>query len=294
MIIEDQPKAPTAAVPWEDYVGQANAELANLLASGADEPQLHGWLERHPAWVPGVDGGRGSEGHHGPLHGAVVSQPPLRGLGIRVPDFLCLTKTSATVTPVLVEIEDPAKQWFTKDGQPTAEFTQAQDQLREWRSWFNSSGNQQVFIDTYDLPTDWRRLAFRPLYRLVYGRTHEFGRHGRHADGDRLNRKRADLAHPDEEYRTWDSIAAARPQTRSVITAHVGVSGYQAIAVPDTFDLADDLHNSCERVRGLDDAIDANDRIPDERRTWLKGRAAWWREEHARRAAGGGIRLRRT
>ena len=280
---------------WEQYVADADAELAQLLSSEADEPQLQEWLERHPAWVPEVDGGRGDAGHHGPVHGAVVSQPPLRGLGTRVPDFLCLTKTSAVITPVLVEIEDPAKQWFTGGGQPTAEFTQAQDQLVEWRSWFNVSGNQQVFLDTYEVPSSWRRsLAFRPLYRLVYGRQAEFDRPGRHADADRLNRKRAELARPDEEYRTWDSIAAARPVSASVITARVGATGYVALHVPDTIDLRDDLHNTCERVRCLDEAIDANERIPSARREWLKESATWWRAATARHAAHSELRLRRT
>lgn len=293
MTAADQASVPSVA--WDSYLAEADADLARLLASWASERELQQWLEQHPAWVPEVDGGRGDAGHHGPLHGVVVSQPPLRGLGTRVPDFLCLTKTSAVITPVLVEIEDPAKQWFVQAGQPTAEFTQAQDQLREWRSWFKVSGNQQVFLDTYEIPSSWRRsLAFKPLYRLIYGRRSEFETHGRHEDPDRLNRKRAELAGPDEEYLTWDSLAAARRVTASIITARVNDAGYKALHVPDTFDLGQDLHDTCERVRGLDEAIDANGQIPAERREWLKERAAWWRTEAARRAAGGDLRLPST
>lgn len=165
----EPPDAPVRAMPWETYTASASAELRLLLDSGAAEQAMQDWLERNPAFVPGA-GGPPGYGHHGPLHGAVVTQPPLRGLGVRVPDFLCLTKTSGVLQPVLVEIEAPRKNWFTAAGRPTAELTEAQDQLREWREWLEIPANRQVFLDFYRVPARLRRaLAFQPSYWLVYG-----------------------------------------------------------------------------------------------------------------------------
>lgn len=51
----------------------------------------------------------------------------------RIPDFLWIATDSCNIYPIFVEIERPSKNWFTVSGQPTADFTQAQTQLAEWK-----------------------------------------------------------------------------------------------------------------------------------------------------------------
>jgi hypothetical protein len=61
---------------------------------------------------------------------------------------------------------------FQKDGTPTAEFTQAKNQLSEWKVWFGKPENQMAFVRDYALP--FPRLKLEPQYVLIYGRRAEY------------------------------------------------------------------------------------------------------------------------
>jgi hypothetical protein len=75
----------------------------------------------------------------------IIAQAPLPSYNHRVPDFLWLSRDSDTDQPVLIEIEAPSKKWFTKAGAPTAGFTQALNQIAEWKSWFSIGRNLDAF-----------------------------------------------------------------------------------------------------------------------------------------------------
>ena len=85
---------------------------------------------------------------------------------------------SAEVISTFVEIERPSKRWFHKDGTPTADLSQARDQISEWRGWFEDN-TVESFFDTYCLPGEWlSERRFRQQYVLVYGRRSEFAETG--------------------------------------------------------------------------------------------------------------------
>src|SRR5687767_5787396 len=120
---------PPPRVAWATYRARLDLEWQQLLDSGNlhDESLFQDFLERHPCLLPRTFGG------HGPLHDAVFSQPELPGFRAKRPDFMWIAKDSAAITAHLIEIEAPGKRWCTNRGQPTAELTQAIDQLRDWK-----------------------------------------------------------------------------------------------------------------------------------------------------------------
>jgi hypothetical protein len=77
------------------------------------------------AFSPGEGGDRSVGGHHGAFPNAVISKPELPGLRRPVPDFMWITKVSGLVYPVMIEIETPAKKWFTAAGIQTHALSQA-------------------------------------------------------------------------------------------------------------------------------------------------------------------------
>jgi hypothetical protein len=97
--------------------------------------------------IPGGSGDIGPGGHHGSVMGAVFRQPDLVGGGrVFQPDFMWVTRSTSLVTPILIEIEKPSKRWFRRDGRPTSEFTEAHDQLNDWRSWFARDENKRCSV----------------------------------------------------------------------------------------------------------------------------------------------------
>ena len=160
--------------PVDDYVNLAKEIWQKLLDSEPEEAAVQSFLEQNPMFLPGALT-PGSRSGHDPLHGAVISQPRLPGLATKIPDFMWIAKHSATWYPTLIEIEKPSKRVFSARGIPTAEFTQARNQLAEWRVWFSKPENVQQFITSYAIP-DWFRLG-RPMQLhmvLIYGRRSEF------------------------------------------------------------------------------------------------------------------------
>jgi hypothetical protein len=98
--------------------------------------------------VPGAYSLTGPSGH-APFPSALLSEAPLSGLGIKVPDFIWLASDSTNFTPVFIEIESPAKVWFTKEGVPTADIGQAMNQLVQWMAWLNRPENQLTFYAAF-------------------------------------------------------------------------------------------------------------------------------------------------
>jgi len=167
---------PCPAMAWEEYERRVSADWTAVLNSpeGEDEATIQSFLERHPCLLPGAFSMTGKSGHF-PLGMMALAQVPIEGLSRKVPDFIWLAKDSGAFTPVLVEIESPAKKWFTKSGQPTHQLTQAMQQISDWKSWLNQPENVLTFFRAFDIP-NWVRneLTFRPEFVLIYGRRAEF------------------------------------------------------------------------------------------------------------------------
>ena len=173
---------------WEEYARRVTDEWRALLTSqdSTDESRLHVFLERHPSLVPGAFSFPPS-GHY-PFPGALISKPPLKGVGEHIPDFMWIAVDSGTVYPVFVEIETPLKRWFTKGGQQHAELTQALTQLASWRAWIGRGENMTMFLQRFEVPdTLYRHRTIRPQFVLIHGSQREF------EDRPELNRLRDQL-----------------------------------------------------------------------------------------------------
>ena len=120
----DRPKA----MAWDVYEPTVSSDWQNALER-EDEKALQTCIERHPCLLP-----VGAYGNHGAWMDAVITQPPLAGFHKRVPDFMWFESDSSTVVAVCVEIERQGKYWFNVGGTPTADLSQALDQIQEWRS----------------------------------------------------------------------------------------------------------------------------------------------------------------
>jgi hypothetical protein len=68
-------------------------------------------------------------------------------------------------------------------GRPTSEFTEAHDQLNDWRSWFARDGNKALFRERFlFFGEKYEDRPLEPQYVLIYGRASEFGVGGGHAN----------------------------------------------------------------------------------------------------------------
>src|SRR4051812_38732175 len=92
------------AMPWDDYGNRVMDEWRTLLSSedASKEKGLQAFLEQHPSLVPGAFASIGLSGSgHSPFPGAVITQPPLHGLGTRTPDFMWIACDSTRLSPIL-------------------------------------------------------------------------------------------------------------------------------------------------------------------------------------------------
>ena len=256
----------------EECRAAAEAELAELLASDPPEPEIQRLLERNPALVPGAwTPGRPSG--HPPLHDALIVQPELPGLRSKFPDFMWIASHSGTWFPTLVEIERPGKQIFRSRGRLTSEFTEARNQLAQWRAWFDRPENVQKFIVEYGVPdrmARWRSMRLHMI--LVFGRREEF------SEDAELSRQRSSLMPgADEELVSYDRLHFDEGLRDCISVRAKGDGAFEAVAIPRGFTLGPASASRLRRIRGIRQAIEASE-IADDRREFLLRRVGYWRE----------------
>lgn len=242
---------------------------ADLLDREPSEREVHEFLERHPAMIPGAFGAVGWSSGHAPFPGAVISQPELHGYHRRKPDFMWISKNSSYLNPVLIEIESPRKKIFRKDGSPTAAFTQARNQLAEWKVWFAKPENQHAFLRAYDIP--FPRLKLEPHFVLIYGRRSEF------EDNELLTRHRAELMGDDEILMSFDRLAYD-PKSNQFPSVRHTVKGYEVMHIPPTYWLGPGMFAYNVPLQGRVEAVDRNHLITSERKFFLRNRITYWEE----------------
>jgi hypothetical protein len=261
--------SPPPPLQWDIYKKAAKAEWDSLLSSrhATDESKFQAFLERNPSFVLGAFSFPAS-GHY-PIFGSLISKPPLTGVGIKVPDFMWLATATDTVYPVLVEIETPAKRWFTKAGQPDAKWTQARNQLIEWKQWLSDPDNKSVFLKSYRIPSYYHRHYIEPQFLLIYGRRFEF------EERPELRGKRALQKNQNEFHVTFDRLEPDR-NALSFLTIKKTGNGYTAITIPPTVLLGPHLAHHWQSIRGKEDAALKEDRMTNERRQFLAKRFEYW------------------
>jgi hypothetical protein len=234
-----------------------------------DENTLHRFLERNPSFVPGAFSFPTSG--HWPLHGGVFTKPPLAAVGTSIPDFLWLATATDLVYPVFVEIETPGKRWFTRNGQATAEFTQARNQLVTWKRWFGNPVNELAFCTMYQIPRGIGDCEIKPQFVLVYGRRSEFD--------DQPERRgiRAFQTADDEVHVTFDRLIADY-NARNFLTLRMAGNTISAAVFPPTAQLGPSTAKAWRRVNNRIEAVTADERISDERKQFLAERMPYWDE----------------
>ncbi|MFG1637449.1 Shedu anti-phage system protein SduA domain-containing protein [Pseudonocardia alni] len=271
----DRPQPPS----WQEYVDWLTPRWDALLASDPAEPAVQSFLEQHPCLIPGAHGDVGPGGHHGPVLGGVFAEPPLQGLDKhRRPDFMWITRSTSLITPICIEIERPGKHWFTSGGVPTAQLTQALDQLTDWKVWFSESENQAIFRKQY-IAGEHEDRQLLPQYVLIFGRQREFDRsYGRHERPDRLRKKRDFMRRENEFFMTFDSL---RPdaQDSDLLTLRMSSNGPRVLAVPPTFTTGPSTQDDAKQLKSIEDALSRTPLITDARRAHIRKRWEHWRNE---------------
>ena len=174
-----------------------------------------------------------------PLHCSLIAQPKLPGQHVRIPDFMWIATHSGAWFPTLIEIEKPSKRIYNKDGTPSSHFSQARNQLNQWRSWFTSNANVEQFKEMYGIPDYMLRRRQMNLHMiLVYGRRSELD------EQPDLIRQRGSLLSGDEELMSFDRLLDPgyidTSKKNAVTVSAMGDGRYRAKYVSPVFELGSD------------------------------------------------------
>lgn len=254
------------------YADALAAEWQRLLDDPAFTVELNiqAFMERHPSLVPGAFG-LSMHYSHPPWPSAVITQPPLPDLSTKRPDFMWISTDSATLRPVLVEIERPDKRWFhASGGEQHSELTTPLTQVAHWRAWFQMDGNPTRFLRHYQIPRPLLDRPIRPHFVIVHGRRHE---------GDaspelsRLRSSIVDAHRHDTTIMTFDRVTPDR-NALDFGTVRLDPDGvFRMQSVPGTFALleGDGARRIVHTVGGLVEAITASPDIAPHRKDELLG-----------------------
>jgi hypothetical protein len=252
---------------WAEYANIINNKWSELLNSESSKEEVfQSFLEQHPCMLPGPFGLIGTSGHS-PYPAAAISQPFLPDFTRRVPDFMWIARTSDTIYPILIEIESPAKPWFTKDDVQHSKLTQARDQITEWRSWFQNPLNVARLKDYYEIEV--RGENIQPLFLLIYGRRQEAN------SSVERQRRRSNMAREDEFIMTYDRLVPQHGASQ-FYTVKVDRSGYCALYIPPTAELGPMFAGERAKFRDRQIAVTNSPYFTPERREFFIRRLEYW------------------
>jgi Domain of unknown function (DUF4263) len=284
--VPDTDPARPRALAWEQYSDRALSAWYSLLSQEPEEDEVQRFLELHPSMIPGGSGDIGPGGHHGSDMGAVFRRPNLIGGGRAFqPDFMWVTRSTSLITPILVEIEKPSKRWFRRDGRPTSEFTEAHDQLNDWRSWFARDGNKALFRERFlFLSEKYEDRPLEPEYVLVYGRQSEFGIGGRHTNPGALRFKRDQQRRMNESFMTFDALRPHFDHSNSLMLT-MTAQGPKIHAFSPVYGTGTNVGEGALLLGDPHDALDRSVMISDERRAYLAKRWSHWQQSERQKNA---------
>lgn len=279
VVPDSDPKRPMR-LAWEFYSDQVLSDWYSLLSQDPEENEVQRFLELHPSMIPGGSGDIGPGGHHGSELSAVFRLPNLTGSGRAFqPDFMWVTRSTSLITPILIEIEKPSKRWYKKDGRPTSDFTEAHDQLNDWRSWFARDGNKALFREKFlILGERYEDRSLEPQYVLVYGRKSEFGIEGGHANPRGMRYKRDQQRRADESFMTFDSLRPRFDHSNSV-TLTMTVEGPKIYAFSPVYGTGTHTGKGALLLGDPHDALDRSVMMSEERRVYLAKRWSYWQQQ---------------
>lgn len=211
-------------IHYDDYSERCSAEFQKLLAGNSTESKLQKFFEKNPCLVPGAWTPSAKSGHY-PMHCALITQPRLPGLKSRIPDFMWISTNSQYWYPTLVEIERPDKLIFRSNGNLKSEFTQARNQLSQWRTWFRDPDNVLVFKKEYGIERSHLSSRSMKLHMiLIYGRRNEF------EDNPHLSKQMGSLMPgEDEELMSYDRLEPDSNLDFAITVKAKGEGKYDAV-----------------------------------------------------------------
>ncbi|TDQ38636.1 Shedu anti-phage system protein SduA domain-containing protein [Aureibacillus halotolerans] len=266
-IIKDAPKE----IAWEDYETKSKEEFYTLLSSSSDnEAVFQNFFEENPSYMPGALELFGQSGHYPFMH-SLVSQPRIGSSYTRIPDFVWLAQNSLDFSPVFVEIEKPSKLMFNKSGSTKAEFTQAIDQIYEWKSILKKPANQLLLFDFFNIPQEIREKNFKPQFLLIYGRREEY------ENKELLRDKRATMRQENIDIMSFDRLRPIRDYYQ-FITSTVWNKEYRVKSIAPTFKYRPDCAQELASVRDFKEAIKNMRHTSPERKEFLEMRYDYWVE----------------
>lgn len=262
---------PPSTVSWEEYEELLMREYTDLLQTCSDEENaFQDFFEQAPSFIPGAFELFGTSGHY-PYLNCLISQPEIGGIFRRIPDFVWLAQDSTTFCPVLIEIERPSKKTFTSKGIQSAEFTQALDQINEWKMILNKPTNVQLLYDYFDIPDYIRKKKLEPQYGLIFGRRLEF------EGNEYLTRKRAEITPNDVCLMSFDRLRPLR-DCHELMCVKVFNGRYNVISIPSTYKYSPGSSEVLQKLNGFFEKIDMIKYITDKRKNFLKERYQYWYE----------------
>lgn len=264
-IIKDGPKE----IEWDEYFNVAMNEYNVLLDTQSDDEKVfQKFFEENPCFLPGGLELFGQSGHY-PYMNTVITQPVIGCVTKRIPDFMWLAQDSLTFCPVFIEIEKPNKKMFTQKNIPTAEFTQAMNQIDEWKMILNNPVNRLLFYDYYDIPQYLREKEFVPQFLLIYGRREEYENNVYLSNLRRLKYTdnvaiySFDRLQPLSDYRQF-------------ITCKVSEQKYRVTNISPTYRYRADCAEELYMWDGFFEKIDCMKNTTKSRKTFLKDRYSYW------------------
>jgi hypothetical protein len=159
-----------------NYFDDCKNELLKLLeerrtSTTKDEFSVHSFFEKYPFAILSC---LSIASQYSVFGNIVLSQPRLKSFdGDRQPDFLVATWDSLNIYFNFIEIEDPSKKIFSSTKlQPSAEFLQAVNQLKQWRSFKTEVVDyceellRTLYLDNFNSSP---KKVIHYNYTLVYG-----------------------------------------------------------------------------------------------------------------------------
>lgn len=268
-IVRDAPPSMSPSV----YAELVRQEWAEFLARGpATEVEVQQFLEKHPCLVPFPEGvgpvaqGRGAHS----VHMMVVTQPVLPGIDRPRPDFLRLNRDSEAIYATLIEIEPPSKRYARKDGQATAEYTQALSQIGDWKAWFAEPRNVMAFRDLYRLnDSAHAHRLLETRFVLVYGRRSELESHRRARD------LRSMLKPPHTTVMSYDRLFASERAAWD-LCVRLEHRAFVAETIPPTLIVGPAVADELAAIDRKEEALEASPHFDPARKAFLAQRLAYW------------------
>ncbi|MDH3650865.1 MAG: DUF4263 domain-containing protein [Saprospiraceae bacterium] len=258
----------------DEYRKQALEEYHRLLQTSPEKEEVfQDFLEVNPAFVPGMNAtaGSGSTSSHGPFRSTLISQPRIKGIEGKIPDFMWLAFDSSVFSPVLIEIEAPAKKYFTKKRSYSGDLAQALTQLNEWKTILNDATYRSTFFRDFDIPLDLQAKGFWPVYILIYGRRNEF-------EHDQvLNGLKASLNEADQRIMSFDRLEPFGSPYAGYATCKVKTAKYEAIGL-DPRSLIGHKADFMDDTKFTQMTTDKMMFTANQRKAFLQKRIPFWQE----------------